>query len=273
MDLLSVLIVSVLVIGGYALTLAPVVPGTLMVPLAALAIGLMNDFDEFGTGFWVAQALLVATYLIVDNIAQHYGVKRIGGSGRAMWGGVIGVMVGPFLVAPLLGPLALFVGPPLGAVAGVLIGQALHRRREAAATLAARPMSELTDEERRHLASDLHRKKGMLVQWADGESGSRVIAEGQTLGTPPDQLPDAVREAELALEAAHRGNDENAIEAAEQQLISARQSAQPVEAEMSEAGPSNAKLAAGALGAYLAGTGAKLAIYTVQVILLVVAAW
>lgn len=185
MDLLPILIVSVLVVAGYALTLAPIVPGTLAVLGAAVVVGFMEDFDRFSAAFWIVQGLLVISYLIVDNVAQHYGVKRIGGSGRAMWGGVVGVMIGPFLVAPFLGPLALFVGPPLGAIVGVLIGQALHRRKVA----------------------------------------KEPAASAQTQITA------------------------------------------------SEPGPSNTKLAAGAFAAYLAGTGVKLGIYTVQVILLVVAAW
>ncbi|MCW2949974.1 MAG: hypothetical protein JWN41_987, partial [Thermoleophilia bacterium] len=67
------------------------------------------------------------------NVAQIAGVRRLGGSRSAMVGGAVGVFVGPLVLAALIGPFALLVGPPVGAVAGTLVGENVARRRRQAA--------------------------------------------------------------------------------------------------------------------------------------------
>jgi uncharacterized protein YqgC (DUF456 family) len=252
----AVMILVALSVCGYLLTLAPVVPGTLMVPLAAVAWGLLDGFSPFAWHFWLGQALLVAAYLIVDNVAQHYGVKRIGGSKAAMWGGVIGVMAGPFLVAPVLGPLALFVGPPLGAVVGVLLGQVIHRRREErrrrqsvgdvldrarqsdVGLNAARKIL-TADQQREQFLKDKEaaRKEGFIIDPAPPKSdAAQILPVGATMR-------------------------DGVVERDGQALAPA-----VFVDEAVASGPSHLKLAVGALAAYIVGTAAKLVVFTIQVV-------
>lgn len=128
-DSTILLIVTIAALTGTFLTVVPVLPGTLAIPLGAIGCALVIGWGEFPLWFWMLQGVLVAAYLIVDNVAQVLGVRRVGGSKSAMVGGAIGVFAGPLVLALVLGPLALFIGPPLGAVIGTLLGEARSRRR------------------------------------------------------------------------------------------------------------------------------------------------
>lgn len=129
-DLLITGIVALAALSAVAFTVVPVLPGTFFVPLGALVVGLVADWDELAWWFWAAQIVLVVLYLLVDNVGQALGVRRAGGTRAAMAGGAMGVVAGPFVLAVVLGPLALLLGPPVGAVAGTLAGEAWARRRQ-----------------------------------------------------------------------------------------------------------------------------------------------
>lgn len=127
-DALVLLIVAAATIASVLLTIVPLVPGTIFIPIGAALCALVIGWDAFPWWFWVAQVLLAAMYLVVDNFAQVVGVRKLGGSRQAMVGGAIGVFVGPIVLALFTGPLALFIGPPVGAVAGTVLGERWARR-------------------------------------------------------------------------------------------------------------------------------------------------
>jgi uncharacterized protein YqgC (DUF456 family) len=131
-DLLVLVIVALGALAATGFTVVPVLPGTLFVPAGAAIIGLATDFGRFEWWFWAAQAMLVIAYVAIDNVAQVFGVKRLGGSRQAMFGGAVGVFLGPILLAFVMGPFALLLGPPIGAVVGTLVGE--HRARRTAET-------------------------------------------------------------------------------------------------------------------------------------------
>ena len=128
-DALLLLIIAITALAAAFFTVVPVLPGALLVPAGAVACALVDGWEPFEWWFWVAQAVLVAIAIAIDQVAQLVGVKRAGGSKYAMWGGAIGVFAGPFVLALVLGPFALLVGPPVGAVAGTIIGQEYGRSR------------------------------------------------------------------------------------------------------------------------------------------------
>lgn len=128
-DSLLLLIVAITALAATFFTVVPVIPGAVLVPAGAAACALVDRWDRFEPWFWIAQAVLVALAFAVDQVAQVVGVKRAGGSRSAMWGGAIGVFAGPFILALLIGPFALLVGPPIGAVVGTIAGEEYGRRR------------------------------------------------------------------------------------------------------------------------------------------------
>lgn len=163
----TLLIVAITALAAAFFTVVPVLPGTLLVPAGAVACALVAGWDEFPVWFWIVQAVLVALAIGVDQVAQLVGVKRAGGSNWAMWGGAIGVFAGPFVLALVMGPLALLVGPPVGAVVGTIAGEEYGRSRSG--TLAA-------DGSRR-----VYQRLGMvaLIAFAIGTAIKLVIVAGQ----------------------------------------------------------------------------------------------
>ncbi|MBC7462048.1 MAG: DUF456 domain-containing protein [Thermoleophilia bacterium] len=130
-DSIVLLVIALAAFASALFTVAPILPGTLFIPLGAVIVGwVTGDWNRFPAWFWIAQGLLVVAYFVVDHVAQVAGVKRVGGSRAAMVGGAVGVFAGPLILAAVLGPFALLIGPPVGAVVGTLIGeQHAHRRR------------------------------------------------------------------------------------------------------------------------------------------------
>ena len=85
-----------------------------------LIYGYMEGFVHLTWTFYLFQGLAVAVIFILDYLAGVRGVKRYGGSKFAVWGSIIGSILGLIF----LGPLGIILGPFLGAVAGELI---LHK--------------------------------------------------------------------------------------------------------------------------------------------------
>jgi uncharacterized protein YqgC (DUF456 family) len=130
MDVAGWVIIGLACVAGYVFTVAPILPGTLLVPVGAgIGMAVAPGIEAWSWWWWGVQGALVAACMAVDNVAQIVGVQRLGASSRAMWGGVIGVVVGPVVLAPVSGPFALMLGPLAGAVAGTLLGEVTARRR------------------------------------------------------------------------------------------------------------------------------------------------
>jgi len=106
----------ILFIIGVLGTILPALPGATMIWLGMLVYGFFVDFQNLPWTFYVGQGLAVVLIFLVDYLAGIWGVKRYGGSKEAVWGSVLGGLVGVFV----LGPFGLIFGPFIGAVAGEL---------------------------------------------------------------------------------------------------------------------------------------------------------
>lgn len=108
---------------GFAGTILPVLPGTVMIYGGFLLYGLMTGFESLGWAFFLGQLILLGISYLVDFLASAYGVKIYGGSQAAIWGAVFGS-----LLILVIGPIGLLVGPLIGAVVGELYaGEELRR--------------------------------------------------------------------------------------------------------------------------------------------------
>jgi len=119
MTLLYILAV-LLVLVGLAGIFLPALPGIPLVFAGLLLAAFAGGFAQVGAGTLIALAVLTLLSVAVDYWATAVGAKRAGASRLAIIGAVVGTLFGLFL-----GPLGLFIGPFLGAVAGEL----LHGRR------------------------------------------------------------------------------------------------------------------------------------------------
>lgn len=100
---------------GLAGLLLPIVPGAPLLFLGLLFGAWAEDFRY--VGIWtllILAGMAVLTY-VVEFIASILGVKKYGGSRRAMAGATLGGIVGLFLGVP-----GILLGPFVGAVIGEL---------------------------------------------------------------------------------------------------------------------------------------------------------
>lgn len=125
--LLLWILAALLVIGGIAGLVLPVLPGAPLVFAGLVAAAWAEHFVYIGTGTIILLALFAALASAVDFIASALGAKHCGASPRAVTGAVIGGVVGLFFGIP---------GVLLGPFAGAVIGELSLRRNLHAATRA-----------------------------------------------------------------------------------------------------------------------------------------
>jgi uncharacterized protein YqgC (DUF456 family) len=109
------ILAAVLTVTGMSGMLLPVLPGA---PLLFLGLLFGAWADNFAyVGLWTLLVLAVMTGLtyVVEFAASVLGVKKFGGSKRAMAGAAVGGLVGLFLGIP-----GILLGPFVGAVIGEL---------------------------------------------------------------------------------------------------------------------------------------------------------
>src|SRR5574338_1380079 len=113
------LLAALLVIVGLVGTVLPALPGLPLVFCGMLLAAWTDGFHRIGAPMLVVLGLLTLFSLGVDFWATAHGAKRVGASGLAVAGAMIGTLGGL-----LFGPLGLLFGP----FAGALAGELLHRR-------------------------------------------------------------------------------------------------------------------------------------------------
>lgn len=103
-----------------ACTFIPALPATLIILVGAVAATLSNGYQPAqDLPIIITFAVITALVMLVDNIAASWGARKYGGSTQAMWGALIGGVVGLFI--PILPPLNIILGPLLGAFLAELL--------------------------------------------------------------------------------------------------------------------------------------------------------
>jgi len=117
MDMTMVLwiVAVVLVVVGLAGTILPVLPGAPLVLAGLVAAAWAENFVYVGVPTLVLLAVLTALTYVIDLVTSALGAKRVGASKYAIWGAVLGGLVGAFF-----GIVGILLGPFVGAVAGEL---------------------------------------------------------------------------------------------------------------------------------------------------------
>jgi uncharacterized protein YqgC (DUF456 family) len=111
-------VAAVLVVVGIVGTVAPVLPGALIVLAGLVLAAWAEGFVFVGTGWLVVLAVIAALTYVVDFAATALGAKKLGASRRAMVGAAIGALVGLFFGIP-----GVLIGPFAGAVIAELSNQ------------------------------------------------------------------------------------------------------------------------------------------------------
>jgi uncharacterized protein len=117
------LLAAVLVVGGLAGAVLPVLPGVMLV-FAGLVVGAWaDDFQRVGWVTLTLLGLLTLASLAIDFAATALGAKRVGATKLAVAGAAVGTLGGLFLGIP-----GLIVGPFIGAVAGEMLSHGEWRK-------------------------------------------------------------------------------------------------------------------------------------------------
>jgi len=104
-----------LTVTGLSGLLLPVVPGAPLLFLGLLFGAWAEDFSYIGVWTLLLLAIMATLTYVVEFAASMLGVKKYGGSNRAMIGAALGGFTGLFLGIP-----GILVGPFVGAVIGEL---------------------------------------------------------------------------------------------------------------------------------------------------------
>lgn len=113
--LLWYLIAGALVLVGLAGTILPALPGVPLVFAGMWLAAWVGDYADIGGWTVVMLGVLAGLAMLLDFVAGLLGAKRVGASVKAMWGAVIGTVVGLFFGLP-----GLLLGPFVGALVGEL---------------------------------------------------------------------------------------------------------------------------------------------------------
>jgi uncharacterized protein len=106
---------GMLILAGMAGAIIPALPGVPLVFAGMLLAAWTDHFQHVGTWTLVILGVLAAAAMLIDFVAGLFGAKRVGASGRALWGASIGTLVGLFFGLP-----GLLLGPFVGAIVGEL---------------------------------------------------------------------------------------------------------------------------------------------------------
>jgi uncharacterized protein YqgC (DUF456 family) len=112
--LLNALAAAVIVVGLVG-AIVPVLPGIPLIFAGIWIIAGVDGYRHLGLGWLLGIAAVGAVGLVVDLLAGALGAKRMGASSQAVWGALIGTVIGLFFGIP-----GLLIGPFLGAVLGEL---------------------------------------------------------------------------------------------------------------------------------------------------------
>lgn len=109
------ILAAILTVTGFAGLLLPILPGAPLLFLGLLLGAWAENFHYIGIWTLLALAGMAALTYLVEFAASVLGVKKFGGSRRAMAGAALGGFVGLFFGIP-----GILLGPFLGAVLGEL---------------------------------------------------------------------------------------------------------------------------------------------------------
>ena len=114
-SLLLWILSAILTATGLAGLLLPVLPGAPLLFLGLLFGAWAEGFTYIGIWTLLALAVMAALTYVVEFAASILGVKKFGGSRRAMVGAALGGIAGLFLGLP-----GILLGPFIGAIIGEL---------------------------------------------------------------------------------------------------------------------------------------------------------
>jgi uncharacterized protein len=116
MHILFYLVATALIVSGLAGAMVPALPGIPLIFGGIWLIAAVDRYHHLGLWWLLGIAGVGAVGLTLDLLAGALGAKRVGASKQAVWGALVGTVIGLLFGLPglLLGP---FIGAALGELA------------------------------------------------------------------------------------------------------------------------------------------------------------
>ena len=118
MTVLLWIIAGMLVVAGILGTVAPALPGPVLVFAGLLMAAWIDGFENVGWAPLTVLGVLTALSFVADIVATGAGAKKAGASKQAVIGAAIGTIVGIFF-----GIIGIIAGPFVGAAAGEFLAK------------------------------------------------------------------------------------------------------------------------------------------------------
>lgn len=104
-------------LGGFIGCVLPVIPGPPIGFLSLIILSFAKNWEPFSPTFLIIMAVVMILVSILDYVIPATGAKKYGASKLAVWGSIIGMLIGAFFFPPL----GIFIGCFTGALAGELL--------------------------------------------------------------------------------------------------------------------------------------------------------
>ena len=98
--------IFLVMLGGLLISVLPVVPGVVIIWLAALVYGLVAGFGTLGAWLFVFLTLLTIAGTMADNVLMGTKAREAGASWYAIGAALLAGVAGTFLLPPLGGLIA-----------------------------------------------------------------------------------------------------------------------------------------------------------------------
>ena len=116
MDIIIICVVAFILLLGIIGCFFPVMPGPPISYVALLVFHFFSSYNIDKNTLWL-WALIIIAVTVFDLWVQIYGVKKFGGTKKAVNGSIIGLIIGIFF----LPPFGIIIGPFLGAFLGARV--------------------------------------------------------------------------------------------------------------------------------------------------------
>jgi len=112
-----ILLGLVLAFVGLVGCVLPFIPGPPVSFLALIILSFAKNWEPFSSTFLIMMAVLTILVTLLDYVIPAVGAKKYGASELGVWGSIIGMVIGLFL----LPPWGMFIGAFVGALAGEIL--------------------------------------------------------------------------------------------------------------------------------------------------------
>ncbi len=116
LDIILIILGIFFLLLGLIGCILPVLPGPPLSYVGLLFLHFTSRYS-YSSDFLILWAVIAIGVTIIDNVIPIWGTKKYGGSKIAVWGSIVGLLIGLFVFPPF----GIIVGPFVGAVLGELI--------------------------------------------------------------------------------------------------------------------------------------------------------